>query len=166
MSEWILFLYSMFVTSHFISYLNQCWTNRSMRQIWKQVLKFLERDSIAWTEEENGTVLVIRADVIDPRKMTFAKKSTARVRWIYHWRDNWSEAWTMYQLGSLWNASAFFMPTKNNLGSLALLQPKGFMFYPLVFLLDSQAGEQALVWNRFTWYRLILLQIDFWSTLA
>lgn len=44
------------------------------------VLKFLERDSIAWTEEENGTVLVIRADVIDPRKMTFAKKSTARVR--------------------------------------------------------------------------------------
>lgn len=44
------------------------------------VRKFLERDSIAWTEEENGTVLVIRADVIDPRKMTFAKKSTTRVR--------------------------------------------------------------------------------------
>ncbi|XP_015082972.1 putative nuclear RNA export factor SDE5 isoform X1 [Solanum pennellii] len=44
------------------------------------VLKFLERDSIPWTEEENGTVLVIRVDVIDPRKMTFAKKSTARVR--------------------------------------------------------------------------------------
>ncbi|KAJ8567867.1 hypothetical protein K7X08_020589 [Anisodus acutangulus] len=38
------------------------------------VLKFLERDSIAWTEEENGTVLLIRADEIDPRKMTFAKK--------------------------------------------------------------------------------------------
>lgn len=48
--------------------------------ICKQVLKFLERDSIPWTEEENGTVLVIRVDVIDPRKMTFAKKSTARVR--------------------------------------------------------------------------------------
>ncbi|KAJ8532378.1 hypothetical protein K7X08_012301 [Anisodus acutangulus] len=44
------------------------------------VLKFLERDSIAWTEEENGTVLLIRADEIDPRKMTFAKKSTVRAR--------------------------------------------------------------------------------------
>ncbi|KAK4342059.1 hypothetical protein RND71_037875 [Anisodus tanguticus] len=44
------------------------------------VLKFLERDSIAWTEEENGTVLLIRADEIDPRKMAFAKKSTVRAR--------------------------------------------------------------------------------------
>ncbi|CAN4102879.1 unnamed protein product [Withania somnifera] len=44
------------------------------------VLKFLERDSIEWKEEQNGTVLVIRADVIDPRKMTFAKRSTARAR--------------------------------------------------------------------------------------
>ncbi|XP_059283249.1 putative nuclear RNA export factor SDE5 isoform X1 [Lycium ferocissimum] len=44
------------------------------------VLKFLERDSIAWTEEEDGTAIVIRADEIDPRKMTFAKKSTSRNR--------------------------------------------------------------------------------------
>ncbi|MCD9642776.1 hypothetical protein HAX54_029788 [Datura stramonium] len=42
------------------------------------VLKFLERDSIAWTEEENGTAIVIRSDVIDREKMIFAKKSTGR----------------------------------------------------------------------------------------
>ncbi|KAM3302334.1 putative nuclear RNA export factor SDE5 [Capsicum chacoense] len=42
------------------------------------VLKFLKRDSIAWTEQEDGLALVIRADVIDPRKMTFAKKSAKR----------------------------------------------------------------------------------------
>lgn len=42
------------------------------------VLKFLERDSIAWTEEDNGTAIVIRSDVIDLKKMIFAKKSTGR----------------------------------------------------------------------------------------
>lgn len=42
----------------------------------KQILKLLERASIAWTEEDNGKATVIKADEIDPRKLTFAKKST------------------------------------------------------------------------------------------
>ncbi|XP_009614543.1 putative nuclear RNA export factor SDE5 isoform X1 [Nicotiana tomentosiformis] len=52
-------------------------TNEEAKGLRKRVIiKLLERASIAWTEEDNGKAIVIKADEIDPRKLTFAKKST------------------------------------------------------------------------------------------
>ncbi|ESQ48427.1 hypothetical protein EUTSA_v10020594mg [Eutrema salsugineum] len=38
------------------------------------IAKLLEGESIAWSEENNGLVMMIRVDVIDPKKLSFAKK--------------------------------------------------------------------------------------------
>ncbi|XAR56555.1 hypothetical protein NMG60_11037090 [Bertholletia excelsa] len=39
------------------------------------VVKFLRRESIKWDEEDNGQTIVIQLDKIDPKSLTFAKKS-------------------------------------------------------------------------------------------
>lgn len=39
-----------------------------------QIMKFLDREDIKWTEEGNGWIIVIQLDVIDPKKLSFAKK--------------------------------------------------------------------------------------------
>lgn len=38
------------------------------------IAKLLEGESIAWSEEDNGLVMMIRVDEIDPKKLSFAKK--------------------------------------------------------------------------------------------
>ncbi|KAL1202491.1 putative nuclear RNA export factor SDE5 [Cardamine amara subsp. amara] len=38
------------------------------------IVKLLEGESIAWTEENDGLVMMIRVDEIDPKKLSFAKK--------------------------------------------------------------------------------------------
>ncbi|KAL3508654.1 hypothetical protein ACH5RR_028055 [Cinchona calisaya] len=38
------------------------------------IMKFLEREDIKWTEEGNGWIIVVQLDVIDPKKLSFAKK--------------------------------------------------------------------------------------------
>ncbi|XP_020886367.1 putative nuclear RNA export factor SDE5 isoform X1 [Arabidopsis lyrata subsp. lyrata] len=40
----------------------------------KHIVKLLEGESIAWTEEDSGLVMMIRVDKIDPKKLSFAKK--------------------------------------------------------------------------------------------
>ncbi|XP_059658787.1 putative nuclear RNA export factor SDE5 [Cornus florida] len=40
----------------------------------QKVLKLLERESIKWTEEVDGWVIVIRIDEINPKRLSFAKK--------------------------------------------------------------------------------------------
>ncbi|XP_023642046.1 putative nuclear RNA export factor SDE5 isoform X1 [Capsella rubella] len=40
----------------------------------RHIVKLLEGDSIAWTEEDNGLVMMIRVAEIDPKKLSFAKK--------------------------------------------------------------------------------------------
>lgn len=38
------------------------------------IAKLLEGESIAWSKEDDGLVLMIRIDEIDPEKLSFAKK--------------------------------------------------------------------------------------------
>uniref|UniRef100_A0A1J3GZK6 DUF1771 domain-containing protein n=1 Tax=Noccaea caerulescens TaxID=107243 RepID=A0A1J3GZK6_NOCCA len=38
------------------------------------IAKLLEGESIAWSEEDNGLVMMIRVDEIDPKNLSFAKK--------------------------------------------------------------------------------------------
>ncbi|CAN8259245.1 unnamed protein product [Cochlearia groenlandica] len=38
------------------------------------IAKLLGRESIAWSEEDNGLVLMVRVDEVDPKKLSFAKK--------------------------------------------------------------------------------------------
>lgn len=38
------------------------------------IVKLLEGESIAWTEENDGLVMMIRVDEIDPKELSFAKK--------------------------------------------------------------------------------------------
>jgi hypothetical protein len=40
----------------------------------KHIVKLLEGESIPWTEEDGGLVIMIRVDEIDPKKLSFAKK--------------------------------------------------------------------------------------------
>lgn len=44
-----------------------------------QVLKLLEKESIKWSEERNGRTIVIRLDEIDPKGLSFAKKSSKKL---------------------------------------------------------------------------------------
>ncbi|XP_010242934.1 PREDICTED: putative nuclear RNA export factor SDE5 isoform X2 [Nelumbo nucifera] len=39
------------------------------------VIKLLEKESISWTEEANGGIIVIQLDKINPKKLSFARKS-------------------------------------------------------------------------------------------
>lgn len=41
-----------------------------------QILELLERESIKWTEEGSGQIIVIRVDKINPKRLSFAKKAT------------------------------------------------------------------------------------------
>ncbi|CAA7029100.1 unnamed protein product [Microthlaspi erraticum] len=38
------------------------------------IAKLLEGESIAWSEEDNGLVMMIRVDEVDPKKLSFARK--------------------------------------------------------------------------------------------
>ncbi|XP_058001453.1 putative nuclear RNA export factor SDE5 isoform X2 [Hevea brasiliensis] len=40
----------------------------------KLIMKQLEKESIEWNEEENGKTILIKVDVIDPKRLSFAKK--------------------------------------------------------------------------------------------
>ncbi|XP_010502900.2 PREDICTED: putative nuclear RNA export factor SDE5 isoform X2 [Camelina sativa] len=48
--------------------------NEDFKSKRKHIVKLLEGESIGWTEEDNGLVMMIRVDEIDPKKLTFAKK--------------------------------------------------------------------------------------------
>lgn len=37
-------------------------------------MKLLEKESIEWTEEENGGFILIRLDTIDRKQLSFVKK--------------------------------------------------------------------------------------------
>lgn len=43
-----------------------------------QIIKQLEKESIKWTEEENGRTIWIRLDVIDPKRLSFSRKMSER----------------------------------------------------------------------------------------
>ncbi|CAH9088217.1 unnamed protein product [Cuscuta epithymum] len=43
------------------------------------IVKILEKESIAWSEQENGRTLVIKVDEINPKNLSFFKKSTSSV---------------------------------------------------------------------------------------
>ncbi|GLT83358.1 hypothetical protein SLE2022_016510 [Rubroshorea leprosula] len=38
------------------------------------IIKQLEKESIKWTEEDNGRTMIIQVDVINPKRLSFAKK--------------------------------------------------------------------------------------------
>lgn len=40
-----------------------------------QIIELLEKDSIEWTEEDNGQIIVIRVDKVNPKRLSFAKKT-------------------------------------------------------------------------------------------
>lgn len=42
--------------------------------MFKQVMKFLEKESIQWTEEGNAGIILIPLTNIDPKLLSFAKK--------------------------------------------------------------------------------------------
>ncbi|VVA38535.1 PREDICTED: putative nuclear RNA export [Prunus dulcis] len=42
------------------------------------IIKQLEKESIKWTEEENGRTIWIRLDVIDPKRLSFSRKMSER----------------------------------------------------------------------------------------
>ncbi|KAK6946736.1 protein of unknown function DUF1771 [Dillenia turbinata] len=50
--------------------------NKESKQVTRKrlILKFLARESIKWTEGENGQSIVIRIDEIDPKSLSFVKK--------------------------------------------------------------------------------------------
>lgn len=39
-----------------------------------QILKQLEKESIKWTEEDDGGTIIIQVDVINPKDLSFYKK--------------------------------------------------------------------------------------------
>ncbi|KAF2286009.1 hypothetical protein GH714_009635 [Hevea brasiliensis] len=45
-----------------------------LRNFPEQIMKQLEKESIEWNEEENGKTILIKVDVIDPKRLSFAKK--------------------------------------------------------------------------------------------
>ncbi|PRQ31334.1 hypothetical protein RchiOBHm_Chr5g0034321 [Rosa chinensis] len=53
-------------------------TTRGARR--RLIIKQLEKESIKWTEEENGQIILIRLDVIDPKRLSFSKKSNERIQ--------------------------------------------------------------------------------------
>jgi hypothetical protein len=42
--------------------------------IFLQILKQLEKESIKWTEVDDGGAIMIRVDVINPKRLSFSKK--------------------------------------------------------------------------------------------
>lgn len=40
-----------------------------------QIIELLEKDSIEWTEEDSGQIIVIRVDKVNPKRLSFAKKT-------------------------------------------------------------------------------------------
>ncbi|KAK9004949.1 hypothetical protein V6N11_042399 [Hibiscus sabdariffa] len=49
-------------------------TKKGARRRW--IMKQLEKESIKWKEEEDGRVILIRVDVINPKNLRFAKKKS------------------------------------------------------------------------------------------
>lgn len=45
----------------------------------RRVMKLLEKESIKWSEERNGRTIVVRLDEIDPKGLSFAKKSSKKL---------------------------------------------------------------------------------------
>lgn len=43
----------------------------------RKIIKQLEKESIKWTEEDEGRTMIIKVDVINPRKLSFAKSKTS-----------------------------------------------------------------------------------------
>lgn len=41
-----------------------------------QIMKQLQKESIDWTEEEDGRKMLIRVDVINPDRLSFAKNKS------------------------------------------------------------------------------------------
>lgn len=39
-----------------------------------QIIKQLQKDSISWTEGDNGEILLLQVDMIDPNGLSFNKK--------------------------------------------------------------------------------------------
>lgn len=48
-------------------------TKREARK--KRIIELLEKDSIEWTEEDSGQMIVIRVDKVNPKRLSFAKKT-------------------------------------------------------------------------------------------
>ncbi|RAL40947.1 hypothetical protein DM860_008645 [Cuscuta australis] len=44
-----------------------------------QIMKLLEGESIAWSEQENGRTLVIKVDEINPKMLSFFKRPSTSV---------------------------------------------------------------------------------------
>lgn len=48
-------------------------TKRESRK--KRIIELLDKDSIGWTEEDSGQIIVIRVDKVNPKRLSFAKKT-------------------------------------------------------------------------------------------
>ncbi|XP_074370288.1 putative nuclear RNA export factor SDE5 isoform X2 [Apium graveolens] len=48
-------------------------TKREARK--NRIIELLEKDSIEWTEEDSGQIIVIRVDKVNPKRLSFAKKT-------------------------------------------------------------------------------------------